>query len=246
MSLSPDDLSKKAIVVRFANDAVPDLQLDISNIDASMITTSWIRKMCRQLRPRETAGKRLRFIQNGRPLNSHSSLGVQQFKNDASQTELFIHGIIGSELSNEELATEDTLDDNFSRSGGTGTSQAIGFDRLRSLGVSEQEIELLRQQFIATYGDLESLQNQHQGDIRQLEEQWMETGVNDQQGQQFNSVGIANWKSNMDLLIGLVIGALLGVFSILLLKQEGLFSQRQKMSIIAGLLFNIAFGLRNF
>lgn len=202
--------------------------------------------MCRQLRPKETRGKRLRFIQNGRPLSSHSDLGISAFKSDDDNNELYIHGIIGAELSSQELLNEDSLDESFQNNSDSGTTQAIGFDRLRSVGFSEQEIELLRQQFLATYGDLESLQNQHQGDIRQLEEQWMETGVNDQQGQEFNSIGIANWKSNMDLLIGLTIGSLLGVFSILLLKQEGLFSQRQKMSIIAGLIFNTALWLRTF
>lgn len=168
------------------------------------------------------------------------------FKDNPNITEMYIHGIIGAGLTAEELTNEDNLDDDFSNTNENGTTQAIGFDRLRSVGFSEQEIDLLRQQFLATYGDLETMPNQQQRDIRQLEEQWMETGVNDPQGQQFNSIGIANWKSNMDLLIGLSIGSLLGVFSLLLLKQQGLFSQRQKMSIVAGLIFNIAWWIRSF
>ena len=198
------------------------------------------------MKPTESRGKRLRFIKNGRPLNSHSDLGIESFKDNPNITEMYIHGIIGAGLTAEELTNEDNLDDDFSNTNENGTTQAIGFDRLRSVGFSEQEIDLLRQQFLATYGDLETMPNQQQRDIRQLEEQWMETGVNDPQGQQFNSIGIANWKSNMDLLIGLSIGSLLGVFSLLLLKQQGLFSQRQKMSIVAGLIFNIAWWIRSF
>ncbi|BAO39252.1 uncharacterized membrane protein YOR223W [Kluyveromyces marxianus] len=246
MSLNGSAHNRKVIVVRFANDTISDLPLDITNVDSSIITTSWLRKMCRQLRPAETNGKRLRFIQNGRPLNSHSNLGIENFKENPSINEMYVHGIIGAKLTPEELANEDNLDENFSNTNENGTTQAIGFDRLRSVGFSEQEIDLLRQQFLATYGDLEAVPDRQNQDIRQLEEQWMETGANDPQGQQFNSIGIANWKSNMDLLIGLSIGSLLGVFSILLLKQEGLFSQRQKMSIIAGLIFNIAMWVRAF
>ncbi|CAH00473.1 Dsc3p [Kluyveromyces lactis] len=246
MSLSETGHGRKAVVIRFANDTIADLQLDITNIDPTLVTTSWLRRMCRQLKPTETRGKRLRFIKNGRPLNSHSDLGIESFKDNPNITEMYIHGIIGAGLTAEELINEDNLDDDFSNTNENGTTQAIGFDRLRSVGFSEQEIDLLRQQFLATYGDLETMPNQQQRDIRQLEEQWMETGVNDPQGQQFNSIGIANWKSNMDLLIGLSIGSLLGVFSLLLLKQQGLFSQRQKMSIVAGLIFNIAWWIRSF
>lgn len=246
MSLSETGHGRKAVVIRFANDTIADLQLDITNIDPTLVTTSWLRRMCRQLKPTETRGKRLRFIKNGRPLNSHSDLGIESFKDNPNITEMYIHGIIGAGLTAEELTNEDNLDDDFSNTNENGTTQAIGFDRLRSVGFSEQEIDLLRQQFLATYGDLETMPNQQQRDIRQLEEQWMETGVNDPQGQQFNSIGIANWKSNMDLLIGLSIGSLLGVFSLLLLKQQGLFSQRQKMSIVAGLIFNIAWWIRSF
>ncbi|CDO93602.1 unnamed protein product [Kluyveromyces dobzhanskii CBS 2104] len=246
MSLSDSGQGRKAIVVRFANDTVADLPLDITNIDSNMITTTFLRRMCRQLKPAETRGKRLRFIQNGRPLNSRSNLGIDNFKNSSSATEMYVHCIIGRDLTAEEMGHEDTLDDSFSNTSENGTTQAIGFDRLRSVGFSEQEIDLLRQQFLATYGDVETMPDQQQRDIRQMEEQWMETGANDPQGQQFNSIGIANWKSNMDLLVGLSIGSLLGVFSLLLLKQDGLFSQRQKMSIIAGLIFNIAWWVRAF
>lgn len=77
MSLSETGHGRKAVVIRFANDTIADLQLDITNIDPTLVTTSWLRRMCRQLKPTETRGKRLRFIKNGRPLNSHSDLGIE-------------------------------------------------------------------------------------------------------------------------------------------------------------------------
>ena len=87
----------------------------------------------------------------------------------------------------------------------------------------------------------------HDRDIRQLEEQWMESDVNREGGTiqdtQFNSVPIANYKHNRDLLIGICIGFCLGVFGLLLMRMNGLFNKRQKMSVFAGIIVNIMFNL---
>ncbi|SCW03393.1 LAFE_0G09428g1_1 [Lachancea fermentati] len=231
------------IVVRFSDVQIDDLPLCITNVPTQEINTKWLRQMCRQLRGRWTQGKRLKFIRNGRLLNSHSDLGLQQFFQQGENDKYYVHCIVGETLSANDLANEDVMDDVSPATEGT-TSQAIGFDRLRSVGFSDEEIELLRQQFRSTYGDLEELSraNNEARDIRQLEEQWMETGATED-AEQFNSVGIANYKHNIDLLIGLIIGCVLGVFSLLLFKQEGLFNKRQKMAIVAGLLFNFTFGI---
>lgn len=237
--------SQLSIVVRFSDVAIHDLTLDISNVPWDSINTNWLRRMCRQLRKEATTNKRLKFIRSGRPLNSNTNFAseLQQFfQQDTENTKYYVHCIVGQDLTEEELANEDVLDDIGPSNEGT-TTQAVGFDRLRSVGFSDEEIELLREQFRSTYGDLENVVQESQGgrDIRQLEEQWMESGASDED--QFNSVPIADYKRNRDLLIGLIIGCLLGIFSLLLLKQEGLFSKRQKMAIVAGLLVNLFFGL---
>ncbi|EHN00164.1 YOR223W-like protein [Saccharomyces cerevisiae x Saccharomyces kudriavzevii VIN7] len=230
--------------------------------------------MCRELRPTQTQKRRLKFIRNGSILNTHSKIaeelthyfGTASRNSDTAtsasggsgKNKYYIHCIIGTEeLTQEELANEDLKDD-ATPSDDSMTTQAIGFDRLRSVGFTEQEIELLRQQFRATYGDLEEEEERlaqdgnrddETNDIRQLEEQWMESGNGTAQGNttgnenedRFNSVPIANIKHNKDLLLGICVGFFFGVFGILLMKFDGLFNRRQKMAIFAGVIVNVMF-----
>lgn len=240
--LASTSASGKLVVVRFSDEQLEDLPLNVSNVPLNEINTRWLRRMCRQLRGRFTGNKRLRFIRNGRFLDINSDLQLQQYF-EGSNDKFYVHCIVGQELTPEELENEDVLDEAQQNTEGT-TAQAIGFDRLRSVGFSEEEIELLRQRFRSTYGDLEELSrgNDEARDIRQLEEQWMETGANEE-NDQLGSVGIANYKHNTDLLVGLVVGCVLGVFSLLLMKQDGLFNKRQKMAMVGGLLMNLCFGL---
>ncbi|SCV03181.1 LAMI_0H06106g1_1 [Lachancea mirantina] len=242
-ALPTNETGESSVVVRFSDVEIPDLSLNVNNIPLQEINTKWLRTMCRQLRGRFTNGRRLKFIRNGRMLNSHSDLRLEEYF-DAGSPQFYVHCIVGQELSRDELSREDALDDAVQNTEGT-TTQAIGFDRLRSVGFSDEEIELLRQQFRTTYGDLDELSRTNGNearDIRQLEEQWMETGANEEDSR-ISSVTIADYKHNVDLLIGLTVGCVLGVFSLLLFKQEGLFNKRQKMAIIGGLLFNFMFGI---
>lgn len=250
---SPDEL-RRYVVVRFSDVSIGDLQLDITNIPYGQINTHWLRSQCREHRGQSTEGRRLKFIRSGAMLNSHSDLSNElnryfiQQRPQADGNKFYIHCIVSTErLSADQLANEDALDDTSPSSEGT-TTQAIGFDRLRAVGFTDQEIDLLRQQFRSAYGDLEEEMTQsHDRDIRQLEEQWMESDVNREGGTfqdtQFNSVPIANYKHNRDLLIGICIGFCLGVFGLLLMRMNGLFNKRQKMSVFAGIIVNIMFNL---
>lgn len=250
---------QRYIVIRFSDVGISDVDIDVTNVPYTDITTRWLRLKCRDLRPNETSGRRLKFIRSGAMLNSHSDLSREinryfiQHRDQQDSNRFYIHCIVGSErLSPEQLANEDSLDDVSPSNEGT-TTQAIGFDRLGAVGFTEQEIELLRQQFRHTYGDLEEDMARQAGDvdsgggdIRQLEEQWMETGVNNGAAlddNRFNSIPVANFKHNKDLLIGICVGFIFGIFGLLLMKLDGLFNKRQKMSIIAGILLNIMFNL---
>ncbi|CCC68221.1 hypothetical protein NCAS_0B01370 [Naumovozyma castellii] len=276
-----DTPTQKFIVIRFSDVTIADLQINITQVPISNINTHWLRQMCRDLRPRETQSHRLKFIRSGALLNSRSSLALQiqdYFRTSASDhtpqqeeeeeeaNKFYIHCIIGSDLlSEDELAREDAMDDLGPNEEGR-TTQAIGFDRLRAVGFSEREIELLRQQFRSTYGDLEErLQgndefeeegnNNSTTDIRQLEEQWMESGGHGPTNEngmannnvfdddRFNSIPITNLKHNKDLLIGIFIGFCFGIFAFILMNIDGLLNKRQRMSMFAGIIVNILFCL---
>lgn len=244
------------LVVRFSDVSIQDLSLDITQVPYSSINTHWLREKCRELRSDETGMRRLKFIRGGAMLNSHTDLSnelnryfMQRQRAGDDENRFYIHCIVGTEtLTREQVANEDSLDDIAPSREGT-TTQAIGFDRLRAVGFSDEEIDLLRQQFRSAYGDLEEeMANNQPRDLRQLEEQWMESDARNSdtngltQGG-FNSVPIANYKHNRDLLIGICIGFFLGVFGLLLMKMNGLFNKRQKMSIFAGIIVNIMFNI---
>ncbi|SCU95706.1 LAME_0F13102g1_1 [Lachancea meyersii CBS 8951] len=241
--LASHAVQDRTVVVRFAVEGMNDLPLNVSNVDLETVTVPWLRRMCRQLRGQHTENKRLRFIKNGRFLTAHTDLQLRRYFETSEEPVFYVQCIVGQEMTAQEAANEDSLDEAQPIAEGT-TTQAIGFDRLRSVGFSDEEIELLRQRFQSTYGDLENLTQTADGvqDIRQLEEQWMETGANDDTSQ-MGAVGIANYKHNTDLLIGLVVGFVLGVASFLLMTQEGLFNKRQRMAIVGGLMINVCFGL---
>ncbi|AAS51336.1 ACR110Wp [Eremothecium gossypii ATCC 10895] len=238
---------RRFIVVRFSDPTLQDLTLEVSSIPYADVTTRWLRAMVRQIRPAKTVRHRLKFIRNGQPLNAMSNLRLEQFFESAEENDkYYIHCIVGPELTTEQLQDEDALDNVGQQVDGT-TPEVIGFDRLRSVGFSDEEIELLRQQFRATYGDLDTSQQPdgERADLRQLEEQWIETGATEQ-GAQLSSIPTANYRYNMDLLIGLMVGCLFGVFSILLLKQGELFTKRQKMAVFAGIVANVIFGMTHW
>ncbi|ODV63275.1 Dsc3p ASCRUDRAFT_67396 [Ascoidea rubescens DSM 1968] len=184
---------------------------------------------------------------------------------------LYIHCLIGSDLTPEELRQEDIMD---SKEQVKSTTPApVGFDRLRSQGFTDQEINDLRVQFRNIYGfssttglsnTVNDLFETEHGidlnaeddpnfrasnpteinDIRQLEERWMDNGANEPDDQ-LNMVAMNNnvLGSNQDLLIGMLMGCLLGVLSLFFLREEFMISKRQKMAIIGGLITNFTFCL---
>ena len=243
------------IVIRFSDVNIRDLDIDITDVPYGDITTHWLRQKCRESRPQERESRRLKFIRSGALLNSQADLSSELSRHfirqsqsaaaEGSSSPFYIHCIVGTErLDRAQLDNEDALDDAGPSREGT-TTQAIGFDRLRAVGFTDEEIELLRQQFRATYGDLEN-EPSRGGDIRQLEEQWMESGTERPGGavaedERFNAMPTANFRHNRDLLVGISVGFFLGLFGLLLMKCEGLFSKRQKMALVAGIMVNILF-----
>ncbi|GCF00573.1 hypothetical protein ZYGM_002849 [Zygosaccharomyces mellis] len=261
----PSSPIHRFIVIRFSDVSIRDLEIDITDVPYRELTTRWLRQKCRERRPQETECRRLKFIRSGALLNSHADLSSELSRhfirqdaasnsNDGNRDQLrskfYIHCIVGTErLERDQLINEDAMDDAGPSREGI-TTQAIGFDRLRAVGFTDEEIELLRQQFRATYGDLETEpdRNGDDNDIRQLEEQWMESGTERPgeavyEDERFNAMPTANFRHNRDLLVGICVGFFLGLFGLLLMKTEGLFSRRQKMAIVAGVMVNVMFNV---
>ena len=89
-------------------------------------------------------------------------------------------------------------------------------------------------------------------DIRQLEERWIESSANDPSGlTTVNSRGLFGLglaeqgdTNNRDLLVGVLIGAIFGILSLLLLKEEfRIFNKRTRMAMVAGVLINFSFAI---
>lgn len=230
-------IEPKQIKIIFSDDTIQPLLL--TNIPTE-INYKWLRRNIRSLRSNECHDKTLKFLKNGVYINElQFENEINKYLNDSSGNgPFFIHCMIGIEsMTNEELNEEDNKDDalggnNANGEDGTQPMGAIGFDRLRGLGFSDEEIGLLRQQFQSTYGE-DVTEN-----TRELEERWMENDVRDDD-EQFNSIPIGNYKHNIDLLIGITIGFTLGIFSLILIRQDGLFNRRQLMAIYAGIMVNI-------
>lgn len=256
VSQNTNQAGTKQIKIIFSNDTI--LPLVISHIPSD-IDYKWLRRNIRSLRSQQCSDKSLKFLKNGVYI-TESQFRVSLLRylnsNDSNNDPFFIHCMVGIEsLSPSELINEDLRDDAL---GGTNQNNngsepmgAIGFDRLRGLGFSDEEINLLRQQFHAAYMDDEA-SNNNNGDgsssnrgadidrVRELEERWIENDVRDDGAdEQFNSIPIGNFKHNVDLLIGITIGFTLGIFSLILIRQDGLFNRRQLMAVYAGIMINI-------
>lgn len=262
----------KYIKILFTNETIQPILLEITNVPSTSLTLKSLRQTIRNIKHSETDQRTLRLLKSGSIITeSFYNTQITRYLNsniNGNDDPFLLHCVIGiDEISNiDEIRQFEQQDDDGVSHLGSSQNQngngmgAIGFDRLRSVGFSDQEIDLLRSQFRSTYGDLENRGNDDDDDddtdnnnfnqnnsngnnetnIRELEEQWMENGVADNDDR-FNSIPNANFKHNIDLLIGITVGFTFGVFGLILMKFDGLFNKRQKMSIFAGLIVNVIF-----
>ncbi|ODV93251.1 hypothetical protein PACTADRAFT_77604 [Pachysolen tannophilus NRRL Y-2460] len=169
----------------------------------------------------------------------------------AGPEKIYIHCLVGEQLTAEELANEEALDSSQQQQRQTTTPAPMGFDRLLSQGFSQQDISELRRQFAQLYGDV--LHSGNSEDIRQLEDRWIDSTVNNEIDD-FNTMtgginntraGGGNIDTNTDLLVGILVGSLLGVLALFLLKLDSwnYFTKRTKMAIVAGVIVNFSFAV---
>lgn len=269
------------VVIRFTNslsasEQVPDLSIPLSiNYDVDdvnkLVNVVWLKTTIRSKVP-QCANKRLRLIYNGRVLNEKTDFKKEVLKPQLNLDQIYIHCVIGDELTREQLAQENQLD-NKPQEVST-NSEVIGFDRLLQQGFSQDDVTDLRRQFLLIYGsdntssggdiaDVEEDEHR-QNRLRQLEERWIESTSNNeaagtaneqtpltQDGDQAQAattpsqpMDLDESRVNEDLLLGFCVGVFLGIISVVfLLADDSVFNKRQKMSIIAGLFINFSLAI---
>ena len=269
------------VVIRFTNslsasEQVPDLSIPLSiNYDVDdvnkLVNVVWLKTTIRSKVP-QCANKRLRLIYNGRVLNEKTDFKKEVLKPQLNLDQIYIHCVIGDELTREQLAQENQLD-NKPQEVST-NPEVIGFDRLLQQGFSQDDVTDLRRQFLLIYGsdntssggdiaDVEEDEHR-QNRLRQLEERWIESTSNNeaagtaneqtpltQDGDQAQAattpsqpMDLGESRVNEDLLLGFCVGVFLGIISVVfLLADDSVFNKRQKMSIIAGLFINFSLAI---
>ncbi len=234
-------------IIRFSNGVLPDLELPSTS--ANQITSVWIKNKIRNQHP-EIKERRLKLIHGGRIISEKTNflrdvlrINKEGASNgsepeDNEPRKIYIHCLVGDNLTPEELIKENELD---ATQPEKSTSEApIGFDRLRTAGFTEQEIADLRRQFSSLYGG--SLAG-GDADVRALEERWIESGAGPGDDEFANAAGSSALGGNEDLLLGIMMGFFLGLLSVYFMRESSLYSKRQRMAILAGLATNCAFSI---
>ncbi|ABN64448.2 predicted protein [Scheffersomyces stipitis CBS 6054] len=185
------------LVIRFTDTSsstqpVRDLDIPLAiNFDKDdvnkLVSVKWIKSVIRARVP-QAASSRLRLIYSGRVLNENTNFRAEVKQPEKSkENRIYIHCVIGEELTREQLAEENKLDKPQAVST---TPQVVGFDRLLQQGFSQEDVDDLRRQFYSIYSpgslgnstrdqisDVEEEEN-NQRAIHQLEERWIESTVN--------------------------------------------------------------------
>ncbi|CEG75889.1 hypothetical protein RMATCC62417_10864 [Rhizopus microsporus] len=110
----------------------------------------------------------------------------------------------------------------------------VGFDRLRESGFTEEDIQNIRAQFHRLHGTDYNDTEGTSEEARNLEEQWM-----DNTGETLPDAVQGTYK---EMMWGLMFGFFLGIICLFWFR-ESVFSRRQQLGIIAGMLINISFGI---
>ncbi|KAJ3102289.1 hypothetical protein HDU97_000646 [Phlyctochytrium planicorne] len=170
--------------------------------------------------------KHLRIFYHGRQLEGDDSLeGQPHFGSpslESNSRTLYMHCAVSESLNpSSQLGRQENPE------------PSRGFDRLLEIGFSVEEVDNLRTQFhnirgTNTHMDFES--------VRNAEEEWIDNSAI--RNREPESEG-----SMVDVVIGVMAGFFLGVLVLFWIKEQGFFTRRQQMGIIAGLFLNISYGI---
>ncbi|KIK68986.1 hypothetical protein GYMLUDRAFT_153057 [Collybiopsis luxurians FD-317 M1] len=261
----PSTRSNRTFTVRFTED-VPDLEISANEQD----TVRDVKKLIRLERP-QIKDRRLRLIHSGKLLADTTLIYSWLKSSDERQQKLeadsgtqstsalaWLHCSIG-----QKLETSDSEGDE----GKEQVSQiqpARGFDRLASLGFTEEEIAGIRRQFHnqSTSNFLDDrdfdLDEDYDEHARALEEQWIDSLDN-------NDISLSNSSSsNSPAMIGIIIGFFFPFIPAFIngnkpmqpiFWEDGtenrpadsvVFSRTVQFGLVAGFLANILFGMWRF
>ncbi|KAK9452227.1 DUF2407 C-terminal domain-containing protein [Limtongia smithiae] len=244
--------------IRFSRASIPDLVLPLP-APGTPLTVLAVKRLIRRDRADDTARRRLRLIYGGRVLadkedlahttraiaERHADLAARQVQFPAQSggqdavepLVIWLHCSVGDALTDEELSNET---DTGSQPAPSTLPQPMGFDRLRSAGFSEQDIAQLRAQFSRLHGVAGGAGSSGDPDAaRQMEERWIDEGASAPDTLPDGSpVGVYE-----DLFVGTIVGFFLGLVALFFLREGSIFSKRQQMAIIAGIIINVSFAI---
>ncbi|KAJ1554729.1 hypothetical protein HK096_002171 [Nowakowskiella sp. JEL0078] len=222
------------LIIRFSN-GLPDLSLTISS--SSTVSTLKSMIFSSPLHSAALSMKSLRLVHSGRllrdsvkletviPINSATEIPDVKDKGKKSilsneTVSVFLHCVVADGPVSESQAPQITT--------------PVGFERLLEVGLSADEVNDLRRQFHAVRGT-----TMDQSDAaRTAEEEWFDNG-----GQTTANVDNPHNGGIFDMMWGLTVGFFSGIFSILWLKEAGIFNRRQQIGIFAGFIVNMSFGV---
>ncbi|KAF3989463.1 hypothetical protein FT663_03326 [Candidozyma haemuli var. vulneris] len=185
---------------------------------------------------------------------------------------IYIHCLVGETLTSNQLAEERELDRRPQQV--STAPQVVGFDRLLQQGFSQEDVNDLRRQFRDVYlpealqhmnaGDVTDVEEEEarQQLIRQIEERWIESTINgNNTGSITTSAGaeddtgviaptvrasaeLEESNHNEDLVVGMLIGAFLGVVAVIfVLLDDSFVNKDRRWAIYAGVMANLMYAI---
>lgn len=257
------------LIIRFTT-ALPDLTIRVP--DVSTQSVPWLKQQIRKHRPDETGHKKLRLIYAGRvlvsgdgktlvdqmrfvrppPMDKPKAVGkgkgkaVAESSSDDFIIRAYVHCSIGDDMTDEEIAQDEmegaattaasAANDQPSRST---LPQPLGFDRLLSAGFTQEDVAALRAQFNRIHNITAESSPETS---RLLEERWIDEAAGTGAGELADGSPAGAYE---DLFIGLAIGFFWPV-AVLALREEGIFTKRRGMAIVAGMIVNVLAAVMKF
>jgi len=123
-----------------------------------------------------------------------------------------------------------------------------GFDRLLTAGFTASEIASLRLQFLSVHSHTHTASDlPSPNTLRELEDQWLDnSNTTATTGAGAGSVGFDETERGQldDILWGTAMGFFWPIGCLMwAVREEGVWSQRRKMAVVVGVVFNLAVGL---
>lgn len=119
-----------------------------------------------------------------------------------------------------------------------------GFDRLREVGFSEDEISHFRREFYSSRPEIRSqilAGTLSEEEVQQLEEQWLnEESRNQISDTNEENEAVSLEGNNFHFAFGMIIGFLLGFISLIWMLDKS-FQRKIKLGVLIGLGLNLAF-----